>query len=157
MSTSTKEPPAHITVNIGDGTPEEIEAAAQQAAGALFDRSQYEREDLAIPKVDGQTIDRIRLDFSGSVFLDRSNPQDVALYNRLTLKGDVTLMVEGRCSDTGAKGATDRDGNLDVIVGHKKVRVHTVYLSTIDGLEARGVTADQDDDQDGGQPLDEAA
>lgn len=111
----------------------DTEPADEPAADetALFDRSQYEREDLQIPKVDGQSIDRIAIKFSGTVFIDRSDPNDVALYNKLVLQRDVTLMVEGRCSGTGAKGATDRDGELDVIVGEKSVRVTTVYIPAI--------------------------
>lgn len=36
------------------------------------------------------------------------------------------LLIEGRCNQTGAKGATDRDGDLDVIVGQKSVKVHSI-------------------------------
>lgn len=95
---------------------------------ALFDSSDYEREDIVISKVDGNQIDRIAIKFAGEVFLDRSAPEDVALYNKLRLGNEVTLMVEGRCSATGAKGATDRDGDLDVVVGQKSVKVTTVYI-----------------------------
>lgn len=98
---------------------------------ALFDRSQFEREDLAIPKVDGNPIDRIAIKVVGNVYIDRSEPADVALYNKLMLGHDVTLMVEGKCSNTSAKGATDREGDLDVIVGVKQVKVHTIYVPAI--------------------------
>ena len=37
-------------------------------------------------------------------------------------------MVEGKCSSTGAKGATDRDGDLDVVVGQRALKVHSVYV-----------------------------
>lgn len=94
----------------------------------LFDESDYEREDLAIPKIDGNQIDRIAIRFAGEVFLDRSSPEDVALFNKLKLGHDVTLMVEAKCSSTGAKGATDREGDLDVTVGQRAVKVHTVYI-----------------------------
>lgn len=101
----------------------------------LADRSAYEREDLAINKVDGQPIDRIKITFSGSVMVDRSEPADVALYNRLVLQREVTLMVEGKCSGTGAKGATDRDGDLDVEVGEKTVKVTTVHIPVVENLK----------------------
>lgn len=120
---------------------EEIEADGKvhdDAEGkALFDRSQYEREDLRLAKVDGNQVDRIALKFSGTVFLDRSEPADVALYRKLALGRDVTLQVEGRCNATAAKGATDREGDLDVIVGEKGVKVHTVYLAVADEVEAQ--------------------
>jgi len=100
----------------------------------LFNEADYEREDLAIAKVDGNQIDRISLKFAGEVFLDRSDPNDVALFNRMKLGHDVTLQVEAKCSGVGAQGATDREGDLDVVVGRRQVKVHTVYLSTADGV-----------------------
>lgn len=103
---------------------------------ALIDRSEYEREDLAIAKVDGNAIDRIAITFTGTVYLERSEPADVALYNRLTLGTGVTLMVEGKCFGTGAKGATNRDGEPDVILGQKTVKVETVYIPAVENLDS---------------------
>lgn len=101
---------------------------------ALFDRSSFDREDLAIPKVDGQGIDRIAVAFSGEIMLDRSDPADVALYNKLTLQKNVELRVAGRVNGTGAKGATNREGDLDVVVGKKTIKVETVYVLTPEEL-----------------------
>jgi len=103
-------------------------APLEDAGGqtAIIDRSAYEREDLQIPKIDGQTIDRISIKWSGEVFLDRSDPDDVAVYNALRLGKDVSLLVEAECSSTGAKGATDREGDLDVIVATKGLKVHSL-------------------------------
>jgi hypothetical protein len=106
-----------------DETPADPDAAGQTA---VFDKSQYDREDLQIQKVDGNTIDRISLKFSGEVFLDRSDPSDVAVYNELKLGRDVQILIEAKCSSTGAKGATDRDGDLDVVVGTKGLKVHSL-------------------------------
>jgi hypothetical protein len=125
---TTEEPPASDIEPSDEATKPED---GDQGGGALFDRSQYEREDLIIAKVDGNPIDRIALTFAGTVYLDRSDPADVALYNKLALGRDVTLMVEGRCNATGAKGATDREGELDVIVGQKGVKVGTVYVPVL--------------------------
>lgn len=110
----------------------------------LIDRSQYEREDLAISKVDGNQIDRIRLKVSGTVTLDRSSVPDVKLWNDLVLGRDITLMVEGRCAGTGAKEATGRDGDLDVVVGEKTVRVHTLYVSVAEGLRDKRTATEAD-------------
>ena len=122
-----------------DGSGQALEPITEPGGQtALVDRSQYEREDLAIDKVDGNAIDKIRLSFTGSIMLDRSDPNDVKLWNQLRLHKDgVTLMVEGRCSSTGAKGATNREGDLDVIVGEKSLKVETVYVAHGDVEVAR--------------------
>jgi len=110
------------------GQAEQAEDEAEsEPANALFDRSQYDREDLQIQKIDGEPIDRTAFKFTGTVFLDRSDPADVALYNSLALGRDITLMIEGRCSSVSAKGVTDREGDLDVVVGEWTVKIHTVY------------------------------
>ena len=83
----------------------------------LFNAADYDREDLAIPKIDGNPIDRIALNFSGSVMLDRSAPLDVGLYNGIHSEATVELSVEAKWGGTAATPATNRDGDLDVIVG----------------------------------------
>ena len=103
--------------------------------------------------------------------LDRGNKADVALYRRLSLgnqlaqpvlqvqlgKGDVTLQIEGRCSSSGAKQNTNREGDLDVVVGEKTIKVDTVWLSTADGVMHAVRGEDKEDDRDGGAPLDDPA
>jgi len=106
--------------------PDEDPPADATGQTALLDRSQYDREDLQIPKIDGQTIDRISIKFAGEVFLNRSDPSDVAVYNELRLGRDVALLIECKCSSTAGKGATDRDGDLDVVVGTKGLKVHSL-------------------------------
>lgn len=98
------------------------------AEEALFDRSQFEREELQIEKVDGIGIDKIRVKFSGSVMLDRSDPADVALYNRLRMGRDVELRCAGKVAGAGAGWTTNREGNLDAVVGEKTVKVDTVWV-----------------------------
>lgn len=114
-----------------------IEAETGETETALFDKSMYDREDLQIAKIDGQSIDRIRVKFAGEVMLDRSEPSDVAVFNALRLGKDVMLTVEAKCSGTGAKGATDRDGDLDVVVGEKSLKVHAKNKRLL-RAEARG-------------------
>lgn len=114
------------------GAEGEVEPKPDPEGKRLFNASDYEREDLQIPKIDGNQIDRIAIKFAGEVFLERSSPEDVALFNKLKLGQDVTLMVEAKCSSTGAKGATDREGDLDVTVGQRAVKVHTVYVPSGD-------------------------
>jgi hypothetical protein len=109
--------------------PDEPEKTPIDPEGkTLFDRSQYEKEGLQIPKVDGQSVDRIAVAVTGEIMLDRSDEADVALYNRLALGKEVELRVAGKVQGTGAKGATNRDGDLDVIVGKKTIKVGTVWV-----------------------------
>lgn len=115
---------------------EQHDAQAGAVQAHLIDPSEYDDPELAIAKVDGNSIDRIALTFSGTVFLDRSDKADVKLYNDLKLGRDLTLMVEGKCLGTGAKGATNRDGELDVVVGQKGVKVGSVYRPAAEDLEA---------------------
>lgn len=133
---------------------QEQETATNGDNSGLFNAAQYDDPELRLSKVDGQSIDKIKLAFSGQVMLDRGNKADVELYRKLSLgKGDVTLMVEGRCSSSGAKQSTNRAGDLDVIVGEKTVKIETVYVSTADGVThaVRGEVTE--DDRDGGEPL----
>jgi hypothetical protein len=102
------------------------EPTAEAGQTAAFDKSQYDREDLQIAKIDGQSIDRIKVKFGGEIHLDRSDPADVKLYNELKLGRDVAMLIEGRCNKTGAEGATDREGDLDVVIGHKGVKIHSI-------------------------------
>jgi hypothetical protein len=121
----------------------------QQAKDALFDKTNYDDPKLAIPKVDGTQIDRIWIGFTGGFFLDRSDPNDVAFYNKLVFQRDVTLQVDGRCNTVGAQGVTDRDGDLDVVVGRKRIKVHSARISTVDGVILVGTPgADPDDEAD---------
>ena len=99
---------------------------------ALFDASDFDREDLAIPQVDGQSIDRIRVAFSGGVWLDRANPADVALYRTLRLGRLVDLRVEVRVTGKAAKGATNKDGDLDVVAGVANCAVTSLHIPISD-------------------------
>jgi hypothetical protein len=104
-----------------------VEPEPDAEKGELFDKSQYEREELALPKVDGEPTDKIAIAFSGLVLLDRSDPADVALMRKMKLGGGITLMVEAKCSGKGHRFTTDREGELDAVVLEHKAKVHTVY------------------------------
>ena len=94
---------------------------------ALFNKSAYDLPELALPKVDGESTDRIALRFSGTVFLNRLDPADVALMNAMKLGSDITLQIEGRCAKKGWGFTTDREGDLDVVKLEHAINVHTVY------------------------------
>lgn len=107
-----------------DGAPI-VEGSGQAVA---FDRTQYELEGLQIPSVDGQAIDKIRVDFAGSVMLNRSDEADVALINRLRLGGECELRVAGTVSGVKTGYTTSKDGDLDAVVLGKTVKVATVWV-----------------------------
>lgn len=118
-----------------------VEPVPDPGTGGLFDAADYEKEELAIPKIDGSGIDRIAIDLSGGVMLDRSNPAHVELYNRIHMTKHVELWVNAVGSAVGAKPATNRDGDLDVIVARKGLRIDAIrvvepeQLGAVEGLE----------------------
>lgn len=103
------------------------EAPPETDSDALFDKAAYDDPALRLPKVDGEHVDKIALKFSGTIFLDRKNPQDVDLIRKMRLGRDVTLQVEGRCQGRGYEYATNKEGDLDVVIQANRVKVETVY------------------------------
>lgn len=126
-----------------DSPTTDKEAKPEAAAPALFDPADYDKPGLQIPKVDGHAIDRIALDFTGSVMLDRSEPAQVELYNRVGRmeRSSMELWIEARWGGTSGKPATNRDGENDIIVGRKGLRVDSIrivdpeQLGALEGLE----------------------
>lgn len=104
----------------------ETGATEAENEGELFDKTVYDGP-LALPRVDGEDVDRIALRFSGTVFLDRSDEADVALIKSMQLGKELTLMVEGVCAKYIGGFTTDREGDLDVILLSRAVKVHSVY------------------------------
>jgi hypothetical protein len=123
MATTTTEAPPETDV----ANDESEEQTTAEQDGELFDKSQYEREDLQLPKVDGEGTDKIAIKFSGTVLLDRADPADVALMRSMKLGNDVTLNVEASVSAKAHKFTTSREGELDAVVLEHNARVHTVY------------------------------
>jgi hypothetical protein len=114
---------------------EEFPADDTPPDGQIFDDTDYEREDLQLPKVDGEGADKIAIAFNGTVFLDRSDPADVALMRRMKLGQDVTLNVEAKVSAKAHKFTTSKEGELDAVVLQHSARVHTVYRPAGEGIE----------------------
>lgn len=109
---------------------------AEAPDGQIFDDTDYEREDLQLPKVDGEGTDKIAIAFNGTVFLDRSSPADIALMRRMKLGQDVTLNVEAKVSAKAHKFTTSKEGELDAVVLQHSARVHTVYTPAGEGVAA---------------------
>lgn len=110
-------------------------AAPPALQEAAFDATAYDRPGLQIQKVDGIGIDKIRVRFGGSVMLDRSDPADVALFNKLTLGKEVELRVAGKVSKTATGWTTNRDGDLDAVVGERSCHIDTVWILDAENLE----------------------
>lgn len=94
----------------------------------LFDPAMYQDPKLKIDQVDDHEIQKIKVSVSGSVILDRTNPDHVAFYNALKLGKQANVVCSGRVGGVAAKGSTNREGNLDVVMGEKSIIVDTVRL-----------------------------
>jgi hypothetical protein len=99
-----------------EAEPIEEEAPPADPEGkALFDRSTYETEELALPKIDGEGIDKIAVKVSGRVWLERGSPEHVALVRDVRLGQEVTLVCEATVRMPVPGYSTDKEGDLDVI------------------------------------------
>lgn len=99
-------------------------------------------EALALPPIDGQDIDRIELNFSGSVRLDRSDPADVALFRALRMGQQVDVRVAGVAAGKDGRVSYDEDGYPGETTAKAKIKVTTVFRPVGDGAVAR-VGSDQ--------------
>lgn len=122
MST-TATPERTVTADEARGGPPPDEGKAPKAA--------VPPEQLALPLIDGKAIDKLRVSVSGSIMLDRHDPADVELFRKLRLGEDVTLQVEAKVGGKLTSFTTNKDGDLDAVVGDAKLKVHTVYVTTL--------------------------
>lgn len=121
-----------------------VEPTASAGNPALFDTSEYRDPSLALPQIDGHDIDRIAIKFSGEIMLDRSDKDHVALWRRVKLGQKIELWVEAKGLGYEGKGATNKDGELDVIVAKRSVSVqHVRVLGPEDLKEAALEVASQ--------------
>jgi hypothetical protein len=125
MSTTATEAPVEAEETAGPTRDEEDKEG-------LFPAADFDAPGLQLVKIDGEQIDRIALKFSGTVFLDRSDPRDVALMRAMRLGNDITLQVEGKCSKKGYGFSTDREGELDVVVQEHAIKIETVYQPVLE-------------------------
>jgi hypothetical protein len=81
------------------------------------------------PEIAGEAVarpDRIVVMFSGSVILDRNDPRDLELFDRLQLGTDTSLRVEGQVAARTQKQYTQRGENT-LVKEEAKVVVFAVY------------------------------
>jgi hypothetical protein len=101
---------------------------------ALFDKSAYETEELALPKIDGEGVDKIAAKFGGTVWLDRGSPEDVALIRGVKVGQSVTLKVEATVGPPVPGFTTNKEGDLDVLYLGRKFVVTGVYRPAAEDL-----------------------
>jgi hypothetical protein len=92
-------------------TPTKTAPPEQEAA---FDAGAYDDPRLRLDYVDGKRVDRISIRFAGTVDLDRTNPDHVDLYRRLTLGKEVDFAdmppLGGRVSNKPNRQVRDKEG-----------------------------------------------
>lgn len=87
----------------------------------IFDASSY---DLPIPKLDGQKADKVILSFGGSMELDRTSEEDLALIDSMLLGRDVALSIVASVAGKGFTCSVRDDGDA---TGYRvQLRIHTV-------------------------------
>lgn len=119
MATATEAP-----VREDEDTQDGDEEAQQK--GELFDKSRYETEELALPKIDGEGVDKIAAKFGGTVWLERGNEHDVALIREPKFGSTVTLLVEATVSPPIAGYTTSKEGDLDALFSGRRFTVTSV-------------------------------
>lgn len=76
-------------------------------------KKQVPPEQLALPMIDGRGIDLLEVALTGTVKLDRSDPNDVALIRKLAAGKTVPLKVDVFVSGSGANVSRDDNGYAD--------------------------------------------
>src|SRR5436190_21048492 len=88
----------------------------------LFDSTEYA---VPFPKADGKEVTALALNLSGSLRLNRNDPEQVALIESLTLGRVVQLSVTAGVSGKGQQIREDSDGS--------EIVTHTVSLKLHEG------------------------
>lgn len=76
-------------------------------------KNQATPEQLALPMIDKRKSDAIEIQISGTIKLDRSDPEDCALIRRLKLGDEVTLKMDATVVERAGRTAHDRDGYFE--------------------------------------------
>lgn len=92
------------------------------APAALLDASVY---DLPIPTADGLKADKLRVSFTGTIELDRTNTDDLEWFESLRLGRDVTLDVDA-LTVAKPQGYQPSEDGPGVTTLQATLRVHTV-------------------------------
>lgn len=96
--------------------------AASVAQEPAFDASVY---DLPIPTIDGLKADKLRLNLTGTVELDRTNIDDLEWLDTLKLGRQTTLTVEAVVTGKPQSYQPSEDGPGTTTTG-VTLKVHTI-------------------------------
>lgn len=121
MSTTIEEPQT-------EAPPEDPEG------NGLFDKSAYESEELALPKIDGEGVDKIAVKVNGRVWLERGSAEHVALVRDVKLGQEVTLVCRATVRMPVPGYTTDKEGDLDVISLTRHFAVTSVSRAAGEGV-----------------------
>lgn len=135
MGTTLEEAPAEA--------PPAAEVDETPPSAADVRKAEAGPEALSLPKIDGQTIDRIDVNFSGSIRLDRSDPADVALFRRLALGKEIDLRVVGVAAGKDGRISYDEDGYPGETTARAKLKITTLYRPISDDGAMARVGSDQ--------------
>lgn len=113
-------PPKTQTAETAETTPEGAASGPDPDKGQLFD---VPRVKVAIDDTD-PTI--LKLAFSGSIELNRGDPSDMQLLNRLKPGKPVSLQVEAHVAGDKTTHRRDSDGDVDAVVLTRSLIVHTL-------------------------------
>ena len=87
-----------------------------------LDGSQY---DLPIPTVDGLKADRLRVTLTGTIDLDRTDPDDLAWFESFRLGRDFNLELVATCTGKPQGFVPSEDGP-GVMTLQATLRAHTI-------------------------------
>lgn len=93
-----------------------------------FDPSVYDNPKLRLPDVDGKKVDKIQVRFSGTVELDRLNPDHVAFFrDALRLGKEVDLgRLSGVVQQKPPRQVANKDGYAGDVRQTAVVKIHTI-------------------------------
>jgi hypothetical protein len=89
-------------------------------AGKLFD---VPRANVALDDSDPSAL---RLTFSGAIQLNRDDPDDVAVYNRLREGRPAVLNITAHVAGSRLVHRRDKEGYVDAIVASKSLVIHSI-------------------------------
>lgn len=112
--------------DVGFDIPEPAPVPEDPEGKRLFDADAFDSEEMRLPKVDGQGVTKIQAKFAGGVWLERSDPRDVALIRDNQVSDKLTLLVDVTAGPPVPSMATNRDGGLDVLCLSRSFHVTSV-------------------------------